>query len=478
MHTVPSAADADRLPIGVGSAVRIPRTLRWSERRALLLAVDTGAAIVGLTLALWTWTLTAGFPFSWSFVAERREWLLVVPLWVLALAPTRRPRMATDFGDTALGVAKAAGALFLAYLLVFFYAGRDALPRLVALYVLWDCTLLVVGGRLIAWWVLTHAALARRMLVVGDREAVETTIALLDDPHFFDVEAVGALGRLPDATIHGVPVLGGAEAIVESAARLGATGIVVATNEITDDLARQLLHCQEAGMQVTTLATLYEQVLQRVPVRHLGPAWVVGSFLAVPGGEGSPLAKRVLDVSVASVLAVVGGLLLPFIALAVWLDTGRPVFYRQVRLGRGGRPFVLTKFRTMRQHAEADGARWTEPDDPRLTRVGRFLRRSRLDELPNLLAVLRGDLSMVGPRPERPEFVALLESSVPLYRARLTATPGLTGWAQVNFKYGDSVADAAAKLEYDLYYIKHQSLRLDLAIMLRTVGTMLRFTGR
>jgi lipopolysaccharide/colanic/teichoic acid biosynthesis glycosyltransferase len=198
----------------------------------------------------------------------------------------------------------------------------------------------------------------------------------------------------------------------------------------------------------------------------------------VPGREGSPLAKRLLDIAVALLLAAAAVVLAPVLALAVLIESGKPVLYRQVRLGRGGHPFVLTKFRTMRQDAERNGAQWTHVSDPRLTKVGRLLRRSRLDELPNLLAVLRGDLSMVGPRPERPEFVALLEAEVPLYRARLTATPGLTGWAQVNHEYGDSVEDAASKLEYDLYYIKHQCLRLDVAILARTVWTMLRFKGR
>jgi lipopolysaccharide/colanic/teichoic acid biosynthesis glycosyltransferase len=139
----------------------------------------------------------------------------------------------------------------------------------------------------------------------------------------------------------------------------------------------------------------------------------------------------------------------------------------------------MTKFRTMKHDAEPDGqAKWSTPNDARVTGVGRWLRRTRLDELPNLLAVLRGEMSMVGPRPERPQFVEQLEREVPLYRARLIVAPGLTGWAQVNHEYGDSVRDASAKLEYDLYYIKHQSIWFDALILLRTVGTMLRFGGQ
>ena len=228
------------------------------------------------------------------------------------------------------------------------------------------------------------------------------------------------------------------------------------------------------------MAQLYEETLGRVPIEHVEPSWLLTNFFDVARfRDTSPLAKRFLDIGVAGSLAIVGLALAPFIALAVLVDGGPPVLYRQQRLGRGGRLFHIAKFRTMTNEAESDGtARWSIPDDPRVTRVGRLLRRTRLDELPNLLAVLRGEMSMVGPRPERPEFVEQLEREVPFYRARAIVRPGLTGWAQVNWPYGDSVRDAAVKLEYDLYYIKHQSIWFDALILLRTVGTMLRLGGQ
>ena len=226
--------------------------------------------------------------------------------------------------------------------------------------------------------------------------------------------------------------------------------------------------------------TQNERTLRRVPVDHVESSWLLTSFFDVArSSEASPLTKRLIDLAVAVVLMVLGLLLTPFIVLAILLEGGGPVLYRQPRLGRGGRAFVLTKFRTMTNDAEPDGQpQWSAPGDRRVTRVGRLLRRTRLDELPNLLSVLRGDMSMVGPRPERPEFVTQLEREVPFYRARLVVPPGLTGWAQVNSPYGDSVKDAAVKLEYDLYYIKHQSPWFDALILARTVGTMLRFGGR
>jgi lipopolysaccharide/colanic/teichoic acid biosynthesis glycosyltransferase len=215
-------------------------------------------------------------------------------------------------------------------------------------------------------------------------------------------------------------------------------------------------------------------------VAHLEPSWLLTNFFDVARFRAtSPIAKRAFDLLVGSVLAFVGLVLWPFIALAIVVESGGPVFYRQHRLGRGGRVFPLAKFRTMGTDAERDGAaRWSPPGDPRVTRVGRLLRRTRLDELPNVIAILRGDMSVVGPRPERPEFADQLERDVPFYRARLIVRPGLTGWAQVNVPYGDSVGDATVKLEYDLYYIKHQSLWFDLVIVLRTIGTILRLAGR
>jgi lipopolysaccharide/colanic/teichoic acid biosynthesis glycosyltransferase len=170
--------------------------------------------------------------------------------------------------------------------------------------------------------------------------------------------------------------------------------------------------------------------------------------------------------------------LLPFIAAAIKLESPGPVFYRQMRAGQGGRPFQLLKFRTMIAGAEADGqARWARAIDARVTRVGRLLRRTRLDELPQLFNVLRGDMSLIGPRPERPELIAVLEQEIPFYRARLLVKPGLTGWAQVNYGYGRSVEDARVKLEYDLYYIKQQSIWLDLVILFRTVEVVLGMKG-
>jgi lipopolysaccharide/colanic/teichoic acid biosynthesis glycosyltransferase len=191
------------------------------------------------------------------------------------------------------------------------------------------------------------------------------------------------------------------------------------------------------------------------------------------------LVKRLFD--------ILGGLLgmliffvsLPFTALAIAIDTGFPIFYSQPRLGQGGKVFKIYKFRTMHQDAEADGqVRPTEENDPRVTRVGNFLRKTRLDEFPQFWNILRGEMSLVGPRAERPELVQSFQKKVPFYRARLLAKPGLTGWAQINYGYVATVTDTEVKIEYDLYYIKHRTLGMDFNIMLRTISTVLSRSGR
>jgi len=191
------------------------------------------------------------------------------------------------------------------------------------------------------------------------------------------------------------------------------------------------------------------------------------------------LVKRLMDFIGAAVGVLLFGISFPFILIATWMDSGFPIFYEQTRLGKGGQVFKIYKYRTMHQEAEADGeAKLASENDPRVTRVGNFLRKTRLDELPQFWNVLRGDMSLVGPRAERPELVAEFQKQIPFYRARLLVQPGLTGWAQINYGYVANVTETVVKLEYDLYYIKHRSLMMDMAIVLRTIGTVLSRKGR
>jgi sugar transferase (PEP-CTERM system associated) len=224
------------------------------------------------------------------------------------------------------------------------------------------------------------------------------------------------------------------------------------------------------------VTTVYERMTGKLLVEDLRPSWLIFS----DGFRASRLTrqtKRAFDLVLASIGLLVGAPLMLLTAVAVWLESGGPVLYRQERVGCNGSVFTLYKFRSMRPDAEQGTPVWAEAVDHRVTRVGRFIRRIRLDELPQLWNVLRGDMSFVGPRPERPFFVAQLAERIPFYEQRHAVRPGITGWAQVKYRYGASMEDALEKLRYDLYYVKHLSLAFDLTILFDTVKVVLFAKG-
>ncbi len=233
---------------------------------------------------------------------------------------------------------------------------------------------------------------------------------------------------------------------------------------------RAALACLGMGCRVTDETTFYESTYGEVPVSHITPRWFFAADLKGQRQEHA-VSKRIFDVVVATCGLIFAAPVFLLVAAAIKLGGRGSVLYSQARVGQGGRKFTLYKFRTMSGNAEVDGSTWAAPNDPRVTRVGRFLRRARLDELPQLWNILKGEMSVVGPRPERPEFVGPLASLIPFYNERHLIKPGLTGWAQINYPYGSNVADARRKLQLDLYYVKHTSLELDIIILLRTFGT-------
>ncbi len=227
------------------------------------------------------------------------------------------------------------------------------------------------------------------------------------------------------------------------------------------------------GVRFDHLASVYEQYTGKIAVENLRPSWMIFSD-GFNKSDRLEAIKRVSDLLFASLGLVLASPLILATWLALRFDASGPAIYSQVRVGKDGVPFTIHKFRSMRVDAEAaSGAVWAKENDPRVTRLGRFLRRTRLDELPQLWNVLRGDMSFVGPRPERPEFIAELSRKIPYYGQRHVVRPGLTGWAQVRHRYGASVDDSQEKLQYDLFYIKHLSFAFDLYIVLETVKTVL-----
>ncbi len=261
-----------------------------------------------------------------------------------------------------------------------------------------------------------------------------------------------------------------AAALLETAQRQRIKRILVATADLGGALpVEELLRCKAEGYEVEDGHTFYERLLGRIFTAQLRPEWLIFSdgFVRSPGFRA---VKRTLDVLAALCLLVVAAPLSALVALAIKLDDGGPALFGQVRVGRQGALFTLWKFRSMRVDAEAEtGPKWAEADDPRVTRVGRWIRALRIDEIPQAWNVLRGDMSFVGPRPERIEFVTMLRSLVPYYDYRHAVRPGITGWAQVNFPYGATIEDARNKLEFELYYLKNFSVLMDVLILLRTV---------
>jgi sugar transferase (PEP-CTERM system associated) len=262
--------------------------------------------------------------------------------------------------------------------------------------------------------------------------------------------------------------------LYETARREKADQIVVSLTERRGVLPLQeIMNCKLSGIEVVDAPSFYEQMTGKLLLENINPSWFIFSdgFRITALTRGI---KRVLDVVCSAAGILVTLPFLPFIVLAIKLDSPGPVLFRQERVGENERNFVLFKFRTMREDAESGtGAVWAQKEDPRVTRVGNFYRKSRIDELPQLFNVLKGDMSLVGPRPERPEFVEKLKTVIPYYSERHFVKPGVTGWAQVRYPYGASVEDALEKLRYDLYYIKNLSLTFDMMIILETVKVVL-----
>jgi exopolysaccharide biosynthesis polyprenyl glycosylphosphotransferase len=239
-------------------------------------------------------------------------------------------------------------------------------------------------------------------------------------------------------------------------------------------LMKALVHAKMYGVEVHTPASMVERVRWKVPITGLTEDWMaLTPFHGVSRGVYAERLNRVVDIGLASVGMLAGLPLVALAAVAIKCESRGPVFYRQRRVGRGGKEFEIIKLRSMRCDAERSGAEWAKDNDPRATRVGRWLRQYRVDELPQMWNVLVGDMRVIGPRPERPEFVKRLEAEIPFYATRHAVRPGITGWAQVSFRYGASSDDAREKLEYDLFYIKNQSFFLDLAIALKTFRVLL-----
>lgn len=249
--------------------------------------------------------------------------------------------------------------------------------------------------------------------------------------------------------------------------------IIAANLGSNSQLAQNLYQCVPARINFMDLSRAYEIICDKIPISFVAQTWFLENLKEGEKGFYDK-AKRIIDILLAFLLLLLTSPLWLLVALAIKLEDRGPIFYYQERTGEDRKPFLLIKFRSMIKDAEKEKAIWAEKEDPRITKVGKFLRQSHLDEIPQMLNVLKGDISLVGPRPERPEFVGQLEKEIPHYHIRHLIKPGFTGWAQIKFKYGRSVMDSFEKFQYDLYYLKNRSLILDLRILLKTFSLLFR----
>ena len=353
-----------------------------------------------------------------------------------------------------------------------FLPGRIFLPG--AKWGLLVLTVMLLGWRGAYAWIVQQPYFRERVYVLGTGDRALRLLNGLRQRSELGIEVVGWTGNIQGALTRETV----ATHLVGLARENGVHRVIVAMPDRRGTLpVEELLELRLNGVKVEEATSWLEKITGRIEVEQLYASWMIFA----EGFRFSAyfrLMRRVLNFSVALLGLVVSLPLLPFILLAVKLDSPGPALYRQKRVGKRNTQFYCYKFRTMRQDAEADtGATWAADDDPRITRVGKFLRAARLDEIPQLWCVLKGDMHFVGPRPERPEFVEWLSKEIPYYGVRHVVRPGITGWAQVQYKYGNTLEDAREKLQYDLFYIKNASLGLDLLILFQTIKIVLLGRG-
>jgi exopolysaccharide biosynthesis polyprenyl glycosylphosphotransferase len=467
-----------------------PRSTRWrvrpSEKRLILIIGDMAMAAIALFVALYVWgQRDLWFKFSLGFLQERVEfWFYLLPLgWLVLLVELYDVHRAHNWRKIVRGIAFAALIGLVIYAFVYVLV-KGSLNRIGIGAFLVAASVLTLLWRLAYIRIFTAPAFMRRVLVVGAGKAGQRLAEAyknLRPPPFFLVGFIDDDPRKLGEQVEGYPVLSQSDLLLEIAEKERVTDIVVAiTGEMQGSTFQTILDAQESGIEVTPMPTLYEEMMGRVPVHHLESDWLIRSFVdeARVGGFYEA-GKRLLDILGGLAGMGICVLLYPLVAILILLDSGSPVIYKQIRSGKGGKPYDIYKFRTMRQDAEKDGkVQLTQEKDRRITSVGNLLRKAHIDELPQFLNVLRGEMSLVGPRAERPEWIAEFQKQIPFYRARSLVKPGVTGLAQVSYSYYATVEEMATKLEYDLYYIKHRNLLMDIFILLRTVGQVFGFRGR
>lgn len=375
-------------------------------------------------------------------------------------------------------VCLAIGVAFMIQAVMNYISPGLLLPRWVMLYGSGFALVTIPVWRYFYGLAVTQSIVVQKVLFVGTNNLVQELATEFAQAPELGMRCLGFVDDPSDTPVEGGEILGPLADLKDIVAATNPDRIVVGLRERRGRLpVNDLLELRFSGIPIEQAGSLFEATFGRITTQELRP-----SDLIFTGGMGprqsSVQFQTIYSFLIGLVMLILLSPVMLIVAILVKLTSKGPIFYRQVRVGKDDKPFTVYKFRSMRVDAEAkSGAVWASKNDPRITPIGKWLRKLRFDELPQLINVIRGDMSMVGPRPERPEFTRTLEQQIPFYRQRTCVKPGVTGWAQISYKYGDTIEDTIAKLEYDLYYIKHLSLQLDLYIIFSTIKTVLTARG-
>jgi len=416
-------------------------------------------------------TLGILFGYTWGFVTLFFSTLisfLIFDLYTLNKIMRRFSQQILTIGSGLL-----ASSIMSAFIFFFF---RKPVPRAVFLIFYLSVFVLIIFLRyLIARHMLSQ--IHWQVLLVGDgKRSSEVTQLIKSRPYLHtNISGYVSKGNGSQALDH-LPRLGDTQDMITIAKKNDIDQVIVAVPTLDDELLKLLLECMQNKIKVSDFRKVIEEITGKVPIDHLNDNWFLLA-LSTLDKRHFWYCKRLLDILLSCVGFCLALPLFPFFALLIKVDSRGPMFYSQMRMGRGSKPFRAWKLRTMTDGADRNNVHWTMDNDNRITRVGRFIRKTRLDEVPQLINILKGEMSLIGPRPEALSLVEMYTSAIPYYPERHLVAPGITGWAQINYPYGNSIEDTRQKLMYDFYYIKNRCFTLDLLIFLRTIKIVLTGKG-
>lgn len=457
-------------------------TFNISERKLLLRVFDL--IFVGFSLYL----ISQLFDFVYFRVdREYWEWTLVLGIYILVFGSVFELydlRKANKLETTLQSIVLTVLFTVFVFLLTPFYTPSLPENRIQILYFTLAIVLPLVIWRIFYINFFVSARFLKNSLIIGDISNIASVVKNFKaaDPNYHVVGYINSEAKKEDAVKYkGVKEFDSSE-LFKVIQDYKISEVVIASNNhesLNKALYTDIVRLLERGFPIKGYTQVYEELAYKIPVQYIGVDFY--KYLEFNRNNVNRFYntfRRLFDIVVAILGIIIGALFFPLILMGNLFANRGPLFYSQERVGEFGKTFKIIKYRTMIVNAEADGAKWAQKNDTRITRFGRFLRRTRLDEFPQFINILKGDMSVIGPRPERPHFVKELSSIIPFYHTRHVVKPGLTGWAQVKARYGSSIDDSLIKLQYDLYYIKHRDFLLDFNIMIKTLSTVVFFRGQ